>query len=207
MKNSDEAVERVLAGLRETEAPAGMERRILESVRDIVPKRSWWRPMMPLLLTERRRWAVVVAGVIVVSSMACWTVLREQRPGRESTRSKRQVAPGSSTSPEVQVAAAGVQQPLVEGPVVRRKGKTNELRVRGVREDGSAVGLHERSMANHPAPEAPLTAEEKLLLRMAHRRDPVEMAALNPLLRAARDAEEKAEVQRFFEPPTTGENK
>jgi hypothetical protein len=207
MKNSDEAVERVLAGLRETETPAGMERRILESVRDIAPRRSWWRPMMPLLLMERRRWAVAVAGVIVVSSMACWTVLREQRPGRENARTKRQVAPGSSTSPEVQVAAAKMQQPLAERPAVRWKGKRNERRVRGVREDGSAVALHERSMANLPAPEAPLTAEEKLLLRMAHRHDPVEMAAMNPLLWAARDAEEKSEVQRFFEPSTTGDNK
>ena len=207
MMNSDEAVERVLAGLRETEAPAGMERRILESVRDIAPRRSWGRQMMPLLLMERRRWVAVAAGVVVVSSMACWTVLREQRAGRENAGSKRLVAPESSTSPEVQVAAAGAQQPLVEGPVVRRKGKTNERRVRGVREGGSPVALHERSMANHPAPEAPLTAEEKLLLRMAHRHDPVEMAAMNPSLWAARDAEEKAEVQRFFEPPTTGDKK
>jgi hypothetical protein len=206
MKNSDEAVERVLAGLRETETPAGMERRILESVRDIAPRRSWGRQMMPLLLMERRRWAVVVAGVVVVSSMACWTMLREQRPGREDAGSKRQVAPGSSTSPEVQVSVAR-KQPLAERPAVRWKGKTNERRVRRVREEGSGVALHERRMANHPAPEAPLTAEEKLLLRMAHRRDPVEMAAMNPLLWAARDAEEKAEVQRFFEPSTTGENK
>jgi hypothetical protein len=207
MKNSDEAVERVLAGLRDTEAPAGMERRILESVRDIAPRRSWWRPMMPLFLMERKRWVVVAAGVVVVSSMACWTVLREQRAGRENAGSKREVAPGSSASPEVQVAAARTEQPSAERPAVRWKGKTNERRVRGVRDDGSAVALHERRMANHPAPEAPLTAEEKLLLRMAHRRDPVEMAALNPLLWAARDAEEKAEVQKFFEPSTTGENK
>jgi hypothetical protein len=162
---------------------------------------------MPLLLMERRRWAVVAAGVVFILSMACWTVLREQRAGRENAGSKRQEAPGSSTSPEVQVAAARTQQPLAERPSMRRKEKMNERRVRGAREDGSCVALHERSMANHPAPEAPLTAEEKLLLRMAHRRDPVEMAAMNPLLWAARDAEEKAEVQRFFEPPTTGDNK
>jgi hypothetical protein len=50
-----------------------------------------------------------------------------------------------------------------------------------------------------------LTEQEKLLLRIAHKGDTTELAALNPLLRAARYAEEKADVQRFFEPATTGE--
>ena len=33
MKNSDEAIERVLAGLRDAESPEGMERRILDAMR------------------------------------------------------------------------------------------------------------------------------------------------------------------------------
>ena len=60
--------------------------------------------------------------------------------------------------------------------------------------------------ASYPAPPAPLTQEEKLLLRIAHKGDPQELALLNPVLRAARDAEEKAEVERFFTPPTTGDH-
>ena len=34
MKNSEEAMEKVLAGLRDAEAPAGMERRILSALED-----------------------------------------------------------------------------------------------------------------------------------------------------------------------------
>jgi two-component sensor histidine kinase len=52
----------------------------------------------------------------------------------------------------------------------------------------------------------PLTEQEKLLLRIAHHRAPGELVALSPLLRAARDEEEKAEVQQFFEPRTTEDN-
>jgi hypothetical protein len=44
----------------------------------------------------------------------------------------------------------------------------------------------------------PLTEQERLLLRIAHRGDPVEMAMLDPRMRAARDAEEQTEFQRFF---------
>jgi hypothetical protein len=51
-----------------------------------------------------------------------------------------------------------------------------------------------------------LTEQEKLLLRIAHKDDPVEVAALNPAVRAARYEEEKAEVQRFFKSARLGDN-
>ena len=45
MKNSEEAIERVLAGLREVETPEGMGRRILNGLegRAAVRTRSGWR--------------------------------------------------------------------------------------------------------------------------------------------------------------------
>jgi hypothetical protein len=57
--------------------------------------------------------------------------------------------------------------------------------------------------ASHPAPPMPLTEQERLLLRIAHRGDPVELAMLDPMRRAARDVEEQTEFQRFFKPRTT----
>jgi len=36
------------------------------------------------------------------------------------------------------------------------------------------------SSGNHPAPPMPLTEQEKLLLRIAHKGDPEELAMLNP---------------------------
>jgi hypothetical protein len=57
----------------------------------------------------------------------------------------------------------------------------------------------------------PLTEQERLLLRIAHKGDPVELAMLDPMQRAARNAEEQTEFQRFFGAapigqPTTGES-
>jgi hypothetical protein len=53
----------------------------------------------------------------------------------------------------------------------------------------------------------PLTEQERLLLQIAHRGDSVELAMLNPVHRAERFAEEKAEVSRFFGPPIAGQPK
>jgi hypothetical protein len=49
----------------------------------------------------------------------------------------------------------------------------------------------------------PLTDEEKLLLRAAHRRAPVELAELSPARRALQDEQERVDFERFFEPPKT----
>jgi hypothetical protein len=64
--------------------------------------------------------------------------------------------------------------------------------------DSDDVAMSEMQAASFPAPPMPLTAQERLLLRLAHKVDPVEMAMLDPKFRAMQDAEEKAEFQRFF---------
>lgn len=206
MMDSDEAIERVLAGLRDAEAPADMERRILETVRKSTSSRSGWRLAKMPRLVEMRISAIAVAGLIVVSSIVCWTALKEHRPEEDRMGSKSQTVSANLLEPEAQVGAGRTKKTLAEKPVARWRAKTNARKMRGGRKDESANALNGMSAANHPAPEPPLTKEEKLLLRIAHRGDPTEMAALNPLLWAARDAEEKAEVRRFFE-STTGDDK
>ena len=204
MEKPDEAIERVLAGLRDAEAPAGMERRILEAVREGAPGRREWRLAGAWPLAGVRTWALA-AGVVVVSSIACWAAFHGHNPGRrgpgsDSTVSKTHTVAENPPAQRAAMVAAGRARPALPArTVVRARIKTNGRRSGSVREEESAL-LHEVRYGNHPAPEAPLTDQEKLLLRLAHRADPVEMAALNPVLWAKRDAEEKAEVKRFFEP-------
>ena len=57
----------------------------------------------------------------------------------------------------------------------------------------------ETQATSFPAPPLPLTEQEKLLLRLAHRRDPENMAILNPDLRAAQTAKATEQFQQFFE--------
>ena len=72
MKNSEEAMEKVLAGLRDAEAPAGMERRILDldalEERAAARSRSGWRQMLPV-------WLVVPARPMAVGSLVCGVAL------------------------------------------------------------------------------------------------------------------------------------
>jgi hypothetical protein len=54
--------------------------------------------------------------------------------------------------------------------------------------DIDSVALREMHAPSHPAPEAPLTAEEKLLLRVVHNERPQRLLASNPEIRASEDA-------------------
>ena len=54
---------------------------------------------------------------------------------------------------------------------------------------------------SYPAPAMPLTEQERLLLAIAHRDDPVQIAMLDPTERSMRQAREHAETVRFFTPP------
>ena len=47
----------------------------------------------------------------------------------------------------------------------------------------------------------PLTEQERLLLQIAHRNDPVQVAMLDPVERNLQIARERAESARFFAPP------
>jgi hypothetical protein len=64
--------------------------------------------------------------------------------------------------------------------------------------DRDAVAVEAMHAASYPAPPMPLTEQEKLLLRLVHKDDPVELAMLDPKVRALQELEDKAEFQRFF---------
>src|SRR5207245_8416544 len=105
MKNSEEAIEKVLAGLRDAEAPAGMERRILDQLdgleeRAAVRSRSGWRRLLPL-------WLVAPSRPVAVGSLVCGVALAGifavalaipaiRRLGHAPTQARRSPAPVGS---------------------------------------------------------------------------------------------------------------
>jgi hypothetical protein len=223
MKNSEDAIEKVLAGLRSPEAPVGMERRILEALQDQASarSRSGWRRLRPIWLAMPARplagrpltWGVALAGVFAVA-IAIPAIHRLGRgSGRQSARSLAQLparSPSRSETNQVSARSAAGLSPegvakstphALSRPGMRPAKQANVRRATDV-QGGESVAVEEMLASSHPAPPMPLTEQERLLLRIVHRGDPVELAMLDPMRRAARDVEEQTEFQRFFKPRT-----
>jgi hypothetical protein len=212
MKKSGEAIEKVLAGLRDADAPAGMERRILDGLeeRAAARSRSGWRGWLPV-------WLVAPVRPVAVGSLVCGAALAGifvvalaipaiRRLGHAPLPVKGNAVPAGSlreTNPE----AAKRVRPALSRPgsrSLRVPAEAGETSAGGVEAgmDSDSIALDEMHAASQPAPPMPLTEQERLLLRLVHKDDPVELAMLDSMLdsklRALQDSEDKAEFQRFF---------
>src|SRR5271169_4084050 len=103
MKNSEEAIDRVLAGLRDADAPVGMEGRILEALEDQASVRSrsgrrWLRPMWLVtaaypVATRALVCGVALAGLLAAVSLGIPAILRL---GHAPAQSKMSQVPAGS---------------------------------------------------------------------------------------------------------------
>jgi hypothetical protein len=207
MKSSEEAIEKVLAGLRDADAPIGMERRILDGLeeRAAAQSRSGWRQLLPIWLVAPGRPVVVGAvlgGVALAGVFAVALAIPAiRRLGHAPAQSKRNVAPMESLSAADSEVGKNAQ-PASSRSGVRllekmAEGKTNAGSAEAPL-DSDSVALEEMHAPSRPAPPMPLTEQERLLLRLVHKDDPVELAMLDSKMRALQDSEDKAEFQRFF---------
>ncbi len=207
-KSAEEVIKQVLAGLRDSEAPAGMERRILEGVRDRASAKSgsrWqsWRPMWRTeYLPFRRAARSWVWGVALAGTMAgCLAIFMVHRMDHAPVRALSSVTSEPPVTSEV--AVVNTRPPLlISNPRPERKMKVGRGKFVSTSE---SVALREMRAASRPEPPMPLTEQEKLLLRFVQTRSPEELAAINPVKWATRDAEEKAEFEKFFGQSTTGD--
>jgi hypothetical protein len=218
MKNSEEAIEKVLAGLRDADALDGMERRILDRLMDGLEERaaarsrSGWRRLLPI-------WLVAPARPVAVGSLVCGIALAGmfvvalaipaiRRLGHAPVQSKKDVAHVESLSPANSEVAKNAQPASSRSGVWSIGQKKVGRSAAGAEAvlDSDSVALEEMHAASYPAPPMPLTEQERLLLRLVHKDDPVELAMLDSMLdskiRALQDSEDKAEFQRFFGQPT-----
>jgi hypothetical protein len=206
MNNSGEAIDKVLAGLRDADAPAGMERRILAGLeeRAAARSRSGWRQLLPV-------WVIAPAGPVAVGSLVCGAVVAGvfviafaipaiRRSGHTAEQGRRNsVVVGATALAASEAAPESARSSLRPGGRVtgQKEVGRSAAGAEAVGEDDSAA-LEEMHAASYPAPPMPLTEQERLLLRLVHKDDPVELAMLDPKLRALQDSEDKAEFQRFF---------
>jgi hypothetical protein len=178
MKDADGTIERLLAGLRDAEPPAGIERRILDALegietREAAASASLWR--------RRLRPAIAMLLACAVILMVAITVQQH----RHATPDLKSTDVRQPAKPEARV----------------QKAQAVPLRTRSrvpVRHPQHAPAAAETRAASFPAPPLPLTEQERSLLRLAHRGDADNMAILNPDVRTAQTAKATEQFQQFF---------
>jgi hypothetical protein len=186
MINSEETIGKVLAGLRDTETPQGMERRILAAIDARASQRQ--------AVNRRWAWSVALASMIAVSLFVAITAIH--RHEHSSTQSQQHVLPAESAAGTLEASLlphepiTPTRTPVRNAPPERKMQPISAT---------DAVLLREMRAPSHPAPAAPLTHEEKLLLRAVHIGDPQVMAMLDPEVRAWEEAERESEFQKFVE--------
>ena len=207
INSSEEAIRKVLAGLRGCDVPLEMEQRILKAVQDqaSAESRSGWHWSRPLWLVNlgaptvsgRFVFAVVVTGVLAVA-LTIPLLHRAHRVGDTASQIKRvaprQVGSLPLATPSLVANGATVHPNALN---FRSSGK-KRLRAVGVARPSDSLALNELHAASRPFPPLPLTREEKMLLRLIHTVGPQELAMLNSEVRAKREAEADAEFQQFF---------
>ena len=202
MNRHDEAIDKVLAGLRSTDAPAGMNRRILDATqaRAAEASSSRWFGFKPLRFPTFSRSAAawsLACGIVVTAAIPSI-----HRLTRTSTQTKvnpvalaqapREEAENAHVAPPRDAYPYSITMPEVRRlPVLRRQNPAARRNLQ----------------VSFPAPPMALTGQEKLLLQIVHKGDPVEMAMLDPEKRNQQYANGKAEFQRFFEASPQGDTR
>jgi hypothetical protein len=207
INSSEEAIRKVLAGLRGCDVPLEMEQGILKAIQDQASAESrsgwhWSRPLWLLNLGAPTVCGRLFVGVVVTGMLAVALTIpllhQAHRVGDTASQFKkvapRQVGPQPLATPSL-VASSATVSPTASD--FRSPGKKWERAV-GVARQSDSLALRELHAASLPAPPLPVTQEEKMLLRLIHTVGPQELAMLNSEVRAKHEAEADREFQQFF---------
>jgi len=202
MRDADGTIERLLAGLRDAEPPGGMERRILQALdgmeaREEVTSASLWRlPFRPAIAMLLACMLILMAGITVEQ--------RKHVPGQPHGTPGQALVPlkpteGLNGAPSIFSSLRVGQKPQHAAADQRVRSNGAALRqLPPVKHPHDAPAAGETQTASFPAPPLPLTEQERLLLRLAHRGDADNMAMLDPVTRAAQTAKATEQFQQFF---------
>ncbi|WP_263352122.1 hypothetical protein [Acidicapsa acidisoli] len=199
MKNSEEAIEKVMAGLRNSEPPAGMELRILAAVKhreSTQSATSRFRDNAPRLLTrlnQQKGWRTALAATAVGVILAAFGIMSLHQHRKPATLSELHPNTSAVSSTVQTKEHTRLSQPSTVTPT--RATSSNHASHLVAAE--FTIRSHRTRNISHPAPEAPLTPQEKLLVQIAQSGNPHALSMLNSEIRVRREAEEDAEFQRF----------
>ncbi|HEX4154065.1 MAG TPA: hypothetical protein VHY48_00500 [Acidobacteriaceae bacterium] len=198
MKNADEAIDKVLAGLRNAEPAPGIEHRALEAARN----RQMARP--PRRMTLMPALCGVALAALIVAALA---VRMSHRRVPQSLTNRAPLNAVHPAAPQPLLSSARV--PALRPEAQRMQRAESRPRSTSARlvagDDPDALALREMRAPSHPAPPMPLTAQEKVLREIARAPDPQQVVLLDPVLRERQEAAANADFQRFLNSQQKGE--
>jgi hypothetical protein len=172
MNDPDRSIEKLLAALRDAEPPPGMHHRILDA-------------MAAGRATGRRRLHPAIAmSLAFMLAITIWIQHYRQIPANQ--RSYATNGPTPQSKPAQAVADKTLREPRRSASrALQRPPHTTEV-------------SQAEENRGFPAPPLPLTGQEELLLRIAHRNDARDTNLLNRVAQAQQSAEATQQFQQFF---------
>lgn len=169
----EEVLDRWLSQLMRVEQEQGFQQRMTEGLEARRVRRQ--RLQSPWL-----RWSL--ARVAALAIAAIWGLMALHEPARLPVP-----LIAEAPVPPAQPSAARVTRSALRVVQVRHKDRVR------------AVAGHQAA-TSFPAPQAPLTAEERLLVEVSHTTKPEEIASLDSEERAVAEHKEQVAFHRFFDP-------
>jgi hypothetical protein len=157
----------------------------MEAREAVTSDSHWRRLLLPWRLRSAMAMALVCVALTTSLIVSLFVAIRVHQPRH---------APPDVSSHSISAEARPPVPVAQKEPTVHRR---MAARV-SVRRPGDVSAVEETQSASYPAPPLPLTEQEKLLLRLAHRRDPQNMAILNRDERATQSAKATEQFQQFF---------
>jgi hypothetical protein len=199
--NHDDAIDQVLAALRNASPPEGMEARIASRlacktaapsprsrIAALAPSASWWRGAITGAAV-----VLLAVGLFFSASHFALTRSRNLKVAATGTRGLR--------DPTHHAVAANVSAPL--GPSRRPCLKDALLPTRSSDKPQPQFvaqnSLNESAAPSRPAPVLPLTPQERQLARLVRTSDPRQLAALSVNEEARLEAERASELSKYFD--------
>ncbi len=201
MIDPDQDLATILAAFQATEPPPGIERRILDrlTAHAQTAQPATFYARQPLLSPASLSFIripqpglVAFAGLAAAALLAALLPLATRRHLAPHPSSVSRVAQPARTAPPARLAHT---PPIDASLASANKTRSHLVTSRRTRDSLLSVSF--------PAPPLPLTPQEKLLLRVAHARNPRQSPVLNPDLRASLAARDDESFQIFFAPATT----
>lgn len=175
MKNSEDAIERVLGAMRASAVPDGLERRVLAGVRARAAESA---------TSGMRGWVLAGSSGVLVVAVALGI------GGRRGAVTVQEPIAGNAVAGPVAAAQTGAAPARV---ITAKHANTLPQVAAGVAAPPSeSLEMQEMHAASVVAPALPLTAEERLLRRIAERPGAVLMATAEPVEQAERVEPEKS---------------